>query len=766
MADHKIVDNKKPHADSYAFGVNVSLRDDFLDWLIKKYPAIYTPYLMVNCLDSISEYAQQKKIIEVDLWNISQHDIFFSLYKKIINNNLLSTFNRSTHNVFRMACQLYLKFLKDKPAIKDRSFSHEEIKVENTERLVTYRTATSVSAEKHSDVIWTVDFAHPDRCAQTRPVTCLINGQAILFKKKNWSRLLVAITEHFIAEENPNLGVLEKKPLYGSKIFFTSEKPGFGNCHKLSNGKWVYTNYSPQTIVKITGNLCRHCGVNLNDVVINYLPKEAPFERSVGSIKRKGTNITMTAPPKKTLNPALAAMITKVLITHFPNGFRSDSPIELMRFRRFASKRFYDDISITDEELVESIVSCGIFFSDKVYVIGRGIEDRIRSEIDSAVSAGSKIIFYSSFYTRHEEWLFPGNIISEEMLKDIIIKLYPKYIHRSKYFSRKVESSRELAIIKNEIMRIWGGDIALNYEQLAARLPYIPLDKIKFVLAQNENFIWNTTEIYTHVGMVDITDEERTVITSYVAEACRTDGYASLSDLPLSEMEERHGELALTAIQKAVFEIILSGKYDRRGKIITRRGDTLDAFTIMKEHCRTIDKCTYRDLLDFCKELLGGTRNYSMPMEAAYSVMVRADKDNFVAEKYFHFDTVAIDNILDLFVISEYLPLKSITTFAAFPHCGYLWNLFLLESYCRRFSNIFRFDAPTANSRNVGAIIRKNSPLTYKEIMIDAVIKSGIALDKKAIGKFLYKAGYIGKSTTAKATEIIEKAKVLRERGY
>jgi hypothetical protein len=123
-------------------------------------------------------------------------------------------------------------------------------------------------------------------------------------------------------------------------------------------------------------------------------------------------------------------------------------------------------------------------------------------------------------------------------------------------------------------------------------------------------------------------------------------------------------------------------------------------------------------------------------MEAGYSVMVRADEDTYIAEKYVHFDVAGIDSTLDLFVTGEYLPLKSITTFAAFPHCGQPWNLFLLESYCRRFSDRFRFEVLAVNSKNAGAIVRKSCRLSYAQIMADAVAKSDIPLEKMELKNF------------------------------
>jgi hypothetical protein len=151
-------------------------------------------------------------------------------------------------------------------------------------------------------------------------------------------------------------------------------------------------------------------------------------------------------------------------------------------------------------------------------------------------------------------------------------------------------------------------------------------------------------------------------------------------------------------------------------------------------------------------------------MEAGYAVLVRISKEIYIADKYVHFNSDVIDGVIRRFVMGDYMPLKSFTTFGVFPDCGQAWNLFLLESYCRRFSTKFRFDTPSVNSRNAGTVIRKSCTMTYIEVMADAVAKSGISLSKVIVGKFLFDNGYTGRSTTAQIGEIIDKAKAIRER--
>lgn len=476
-----------------------------------------------------------------------------------------------------------------------------------------------------------------------------------------------------------------------------------------------------------------------------------------------GENVAATISPKIVLEPVFAEMIISVMSAHFPNGFRIDSPIELLRFRRFATEDFDDEILITDEGLMNSIITCGTLFDSKVYVISPETVAQIQREFDAAFVNGAATVFFEAFYDKHEEWLFPAGVVSVDMLKNILRKLYPNYTVKGNYITSSLDSHTELTRIEYEIVRVWGDDVLHSYSQFAEQLPYIPLEKIKYVLAYNDDFIWNSEGVYTYVNKVDITKDECAAITDFVSKGCLADGYASFSEIPLGEIEERNYELTLTAIHNAVFRICLENKYDRKGKIVTRKGDVLDALTIMKDYCRTIDKCSLDDLLNYEKELTGEVHRW-IPMEAGYAVLVRIDKNTYVSEKYVDFNTTAIDNAIDLFVADDYLPLKSFTTFAAFPHCGQPWNLFLLESYCRRFSEQFRFDAPSVNSRNAGAVIRKGCGLAYVEVMADAVAKCGVPCEEKAVGRFLYENGYTGKSTTAKAEEIIEKAKDIRER--
>lgn len=474
-------------------------------------------------------------------------------------------------------------------------------------------------------------------------------------------------------------------------------------------------------------------------------------------------SVTLPAPPKPALTPEVIAKLTHVLSAHFANGYRLDSPIEFARFISFAVRIFGEEIVLPHEELKRCISACGTTYDGKVYVVSEETKERIKELIEEYFSSGARVIFFAEFYAKNENWLFEASVVAEKMLIDILRNLFPELLFTQTYFG--YTGTSVFAALEGEILRVWGDDAVVTYSQLAERLHYIPLERIKYALGQNGDFIWSSVETFSHVSRIEITDKERQVLREATSQECHARGYASMADLPFGEIVERNTELSITAVHNAVYRICLSDKFNKKGKIVAPKGVAFDALTIMKNYCQTIDKCSLDDLLTYEKELTGEIHRW-IPMEAGNAVLVRIDKNTYIADRYVHFNADIIDEAIALFVKGDYLPLKSFTTFGAFPACGQTWNLFLLESYCRRFSRKFRFDTPSVNSRNAGAVIRKTCDMGYTEIMTHAVAHADVSLKDTIVGKFLYENGYTGRSTTAKINEIIDKAKAIRERRF
>jgi hypothetical protein len=419
------------------------------------------------------------------------------------------------------------------------------------------------------------------------------------------------------------------------------------------------------------------------------------------------------------------------------------------------------ELTESDESLIAYIKRCGTEFDGKVYVVGKATKEKIKQSAEDYFAEGACAIFYEGFYATNERWLSTSSVVSEEMLTGIFRSLFPRKTFTKVYFGDTREPIPY--VIKKELNRIWGDDVLHTCDKLAERLQYIPLERIKNALIQNKEFLWNAVGEFTHINKVHITDEEKAAIRQFAESDVTAHGYASTAYAPHGDIADRNYELSETGIQNAIYYICLSGNYDHHGKFIVRKGDKLIAKDIIDDYCRSHDRCTLGELLDLEREITGGNTRW-LSMQAAYETMIRIDDKTFVADKYIEFDANAADGAIEQFIGGgEYIPLQAVTTFALFPHCGQAWNLFLLESYCRRFSQGFRFETRAVNSRNAGAIIRKNSRLTYDDIMADSVARSNTPLVSGDVLNYLLDNGLISRRKHKDIESLVKNIRTIRE---
>ncbi len=463
--------------------------------------------------------------------------------------------------------------------------------------------------------------------------------------------------------------------------------------------------------------------------------------------------------PDQVFDTAVIIHLTSVLTTRFPNGFRDDSDIEIERLKNYYRLEYGSDLPLTDTDLRETVGTLGVRHAGKLFVITSNTQNSLSMMLDIAFSSGAKLIFYDAFYQKHEEWLSEVRIYSSDMLKNVLRGIFPQF-----YFSRSYFSKRRRVTPESEIIRCFSTDRVLNYTQISAKLPYISLTKIKQLLAQNNDFIWVSPEHYTHISMVKITVKDRRSIGRFLAEKLKHSNYVSTNELDISAIAEHNAELSAAAIRNAVYQKCLSEDYEKRGNIITKKGEPMNIREILMKYCLEHDIVTFDEINELERSL--GEHSHSACLVAAYRVMVRVNRDLFVADNEIDFDIDQIDATLEVLCPSDYVPLQSIKDFSLFPYVGYPWNGFLLESYVRRFSQRFRFDAPSVNSKCAGAIIRRASGFTdYRKILADAAAKADIPLDEETVTEFLAKRGFLGRRSLSQAGSVVAEAKKIRERG-
>ena len=455
--------------------------------------------------------------------------------------------------------------------------------------------------------------------------------------------------------------------------------------------------------------------------------------------------------------------ILQTIVNHFPYGIRIDSQIELLRFTQFFIQDNKKNIPLLEEELVKIIKEECIEYNDKYYYLKENEKDSIKKTIIFNINKGLSLFYYDELLKQNEIWMFDYNIVDSSMLKEIMIYLFPSFLYKKNYFYTGKEKNNEISLIDKEIKGVWGNRIIQTVEELNSRLKFIPEEKIKNVLCVNKDFIWNSFETYVNKEKIKINDSKISEIKEQAIEIANENDSVSFSELPIMDIANEYDELSETALFDYLYTF-MSDVFTRNGKVLYFKDNIKNTEEIIKYYCTNHTICSVDELKDLIASTQGEVR---MPLliDTVSQYMVRVDKKMFVSDSLVSFDVQKIDNSLESIIHGEGIGLKEITTFASFPYCNYQWNLFLLESYCRRFSKKFKYSCITPNSQNCGAILKKTCSLSYKEFMSLAIAKSNTDLTENNVYNYLFATGLIARRSINDVDELINDAKEIREKG-
>jgi hypothetical protein len=453
-------------------------------------------------------------------------------------------------------------------------------------------------------------------------------------------------------------------------------------------------------------------------------------------------------------NDFLRDALLQLLRRHYEKGYRLNSPIEIKKLRaKWKDEHGGEELRASDEAVRKAIASLTVSAGGMAYLIAQDVKDWLQF-IVTLYLGKSEAIFYEAFFARHQEKLTKAHIFDEQILQAVFEEIFPRFHYGKVYFGKAQGAVPD--VVRHEILDIWGEKTLWTYEQLEERL-YIPLDAIKQVLGQQREFLWVAEGTYTHISRVNIDDEVKEKLRQEAQNLAQGRDFWSIKELAVDDVLAANYELETktnSAIYDAVYAICLEADFDRKGDTLTRKqqeddhvqgkmAQKMSAAERMREYCRSRDVCTLSEMQRVARSF---TKNTVAHLRAGAEVMVRLDKEHYVSDSYVNFNIVGTDEAISRIVMGDYLALREFVTFAHFPECGAEWNLFLLESYCRRFSREFRFETSEFNSNHVGTVIRKLAPFkNYDELQADAVFRANIGLDCKTVGQFLYDSGYIGK---------------------
>ncbi|MCL2722606.1 MAG: hypothetical protein FWD47_14850 [Treponema sp.] len=451
--------------------------------------------------------------------------------------------------------------------------------------------------------------------------------------------------------------------------------------------------------------------------------------------------------------------IMSIISGKFTNGFRISSNIDFDRLKKYYEEQYSEEIPYDANKVNTVIKSLALTFDGRAYHYNKDVITKVEEYL---LQIGSPCISIDYFFKLHTNELYLDNIFSVDMLHAFFSKYFDNISIKWDYVLLKenintIDLINEIAVEREE----W------TFNELCKRLPYLKVESIRQAFNSAE-YLWVNTNTYAHINNFDLPVSEGEKIVEVVDEALKSQDYVIANSLDLSKFTTLNSHYPFTAIRDAVFQTFLSDKYSKSGQVITKKGVKLRVIDILEQYCRNADTATFEEMNEFEASFDPNGKTHSACLIAGYNTMVRVNDDLFVSDGHVTFDVKSIDEAIAVYCRGDFVPLCRVIDFSLFPFVGYPWNLYLLESYVRRFSNEFKYDVRAVNSSNIGVIVKKDFRYSnYDDILSIALANSFVDIDSKiAVGDYLFENGYIGWRNLGKnENKIITNAKKIRENG-
>lgn len=446
-----------------------------------------------------------------------------------------------------------------------------------------------------------------------------------------------------------------------------------------------------------------------------------------------------------------------IIASKFKNGYRTTSNIDLERFKLYYEEEYSEAFESDAASLDAFLKQVAIVFDGRAYMYDKETVEDVRAYLNKV---GSPCVYIDSFFEGHSEEFYNLGIFSVNMLRAFIQKTYADIYCKQDYVYLQSDVSPS-----GLIRKVFDERETWSLDELFDRLPHLKPDTIRATL-NGSNYFRIETNLYTHIDNIDLPDREGENVANFVTERLARKDYVNANELDLSRFENLNPHCSFLAIRDAVFEKFLSKSFHKKGQIITRREKRLGVLEIIEQYCSEAETVSFEELNAFEASFDPRGRTHSTCLIAAHNIMLRVSADLFVKTNKVIFDVERTDEAIALYCPGNFIPLKNVVDFSLFPYAGFPWNLFLLESFVRKASHLFKYDVRAVNSANIGVIVRKSFTYSgYDDIMAIALAKSSLSLnDKSKVGDYLFDNGYIGWRNLGKNKgKILAAAKKVRE---
>lgn len=472
---------------------------------------------------------------------------------------------------------------------------------------------------------------------------------------------------------------------------------------------------------------------------------------------------------KPTVDAETASRWNAILSEEFEDGLRLNG-MRLRKFRGIYEERYHDTVETDDEKLIAQLKQVGEFRDERVYAKRdadqSSLMDIIQQDILQTLTSGASCVYPQQLFEKHREELAQQlSVYTSDSFKAMLLASANRQFSVSYGI---ICLPGKNANVKADVMGLFQGCYEpITYAQMAEQLWYIPIDRIKHELVTEKSIVMIEQETYFYAPNFPISTHELAALQRAMHRRIEDEGF--LVARSLRELMQAYCPNAVmdTASWKDwgvrnVMAWLLQDQFDFNGVVICAKGMGMDTHRVFRSYCKAHERVTMDELKDLCAQLdVSG-----IYWDSVLAEMVRISRNEFLSKRLIAFDPESTDRVLEQACPGDYMPLKDFTLFMSLPGVSVPWNGFLLESYLRDYSHIFRLEqASPVEHTPIGAMVRRMSRIhTNRDLLIDALVHDDSWHSAKEALDVLVESGYRSQRLMANAAEMIKAAQMQREK--
>ena len=471
---------------------------------------------------------------------------------------------------------------------------------------------------------------------------------------------------------------------------------------------------------------------------------------------------------KSSQNDILLAPYKKILAEKFDSGFRIGDFIYRGRFKHFYEEMKGFPLNLTDMELDNTIEMCGMVHDGRLYVIEHLLDESAKNKlleyIEEQLNLHPRLYLQILFEQFADD--FRGTAIeSMDILKKYLQSLpnFNYYINKDCLF--RDESYRHVGSPKDELKRLLEEEHRpLSDEEIFKKLNWIPQEKIKVAFMQcsvTQEILSNGDHSRFILESFDIAGDEIEWLYGWIKQELASSDFIGSMDAVKAlksrslDIAERNSGFRDIGIRNAI-AVLMDDDFDFKGNLIVKKGKIISNEALFEDFCESRDAYSIDDIDDFAASL-GIPALYDVIYEKSF----RLNDKSFV-KKIPSIDVDGVDAAIETFFQDkEFIPLKKIDFWGAFPVVNGNWNHFMLESFLWRCSRKFKLvHSNFSKTTFAGAIIRNDVAMSFEDVLVRALSEENF--DAEHAKKFLKEEGYLAREKCSNIDSLLEKSQQLR----